>query len=845
MSVNYSIDEFVCQAYRLFEDNKSAELAQFVLSGTDHLGRQAVIDPFLDHVDDDLYKVTRDYDSLLGLDTSLQAISTAITLFPLSKKEDTLSRSVHLSYHFTNSTGGFEAPIHKIPNLCIGKWGTHNMIRVLLPELYNEQRSPFLTQQEQITFYEKCLLPSVQKLTPNQASEWPPNYASEFFRAQNRRGQLSFTSKFFRAEEVPNLGTTLRESLAENGLTWGTGLIFLIQVRGVKHSTSHSLYSNNAEPALNVFLQQNHLCPFEIEHSFGSWWIDVGLEVISDQGNSLAWRTDSHFHVVRRLCELEELKAHRITTPGSSKYTRDLVSHLPAVSGCRISPGPQARGNFDTQYLQMYTTDKALTYRVDNSHFGKYLTCSDVLKGKSEKYLHKLYTLYGEASMTTPAFARVELRVPYKNATLVLLDIDDDFVRDSVLSIPTQTWWGLRSYRCLAAASVLQWQMDGPAIHRATELCMQLMAGLVWLLNGLHSAPDIGASSKNLIAGILPHVDRVNADPDILAYGSPTEDDDVRSDDSSDSDIDDAPRVRTRRDATTLPAYPNGLIFLRQLRIGTGYPVPRLSKGQPLTEKAFRFFFGTTLEEALDSIYKTVIVQEPHPTRVNNKRKKTMTYFNWGQQTQEPEFSLSQAGYELEPIPRDEGSDIENDGGEDEDPEATLDTVLTKLWRQGLLDFTSKVPNPRDASIPSYCVIPVADRTTITIDAYSDLSLSAYFRDCQYRVADRKEWSDLFDTLFPPKGKNKQGKTVQNYRQSQYYIQWVKLRDQSDDETFSIIRSEVRKKFNTVVWMPAAKSDRIWATKPEPGRYNKLSGLPDTLPCPQILINPKSLPVRW
>ena len=158
------------------------------------------------------------------------------------------------------------------------------------------------------------------------------------FRARGSNGQLSFQTKMIPDWLIPYLGDYIRTSLANAGCSWGEGLVFLHQIQGVKHATSHSLQSRPARNALKAFLGQNDLDPAVLELD-NSWWVDVGIEVDSKDKSCLAWRTDSHFHIIREAMGLSEYRADKVTTPGSSKYTRDMSSHLTDVSGCRIAPG--------------------------------------------------------------------------------------------------------------------------------------------------------------------------------------------------------------------------------------------------------------------------------------------------------------------------------------------------------------------------------------------------------------------------------------------------------------------------------------------------------------------------
>lgn len=335
-----------------------------------------------------------------------------------------------------------DIPVHRIPNLCIAKWGTHNMIRVLLPGLYDGVRTtPFLTQEELAVFYEKGLRPAVEMLAGAAAAEWPPSYSAEMFRARGKKGTLSFQTKTIPSWLVSSLGDEIRRALSNNAVPWGVGLVFLHQIRGVKASNVHNPNQLAARDTFEEFTAHNDI----VNDAFltGDWWIDVGLEVASEEEEKecLAWRTDSHFHVVKAALQISTSNANRITQPGSSKYLRDMTSHLTAVSGCRISPGARAEGPYEAVYLQMYTTDKSVTYRPDGSHFGKFLTGQDILKGKVDDYCHELYELYREATEKNYALSRIEVRVPVYNATSVLLDLDINTIRNGLVSFHPSIWW--------------------------------------------------------------------------------------------------------------------------------------------------------------------------------------------------------------------------------------------------------------------------------------------------------------------------------------------------------------------------------------------------------------------
>ncbi|KAJ3846195.1 hypothetical protein EV368DRAFT_53117, partial [Lentinula lateritia] len=73
------------------------------------------------------------------------------------------------------------------------------------------------------------------------------------------------------------------------------------------------------------------------------------------------WATTSHYCIVKEVLKISDVNASRITSMGSSKYQRDIVSHIMDVAGCRIKPGSRAQGEYKAAHFQLYTMDKAIT----------------------------------------------------------------------------------------------------------------------------------------------------------------------------------------------------------------------------------------------------------------------------------------------------------------------------------------------------------------------------------------------------------------------------------------------------------------------------------------------------
>jgi len=456
----YSLDEFAVVCNQLVSDQtRRGDFIRFALTGAYHGidSHQAVLNPIQNVLDDHPVSVVRDYDSLLGLSPHI-AFNNPITIYPAAKFEDTLSKNIHVKaplvseasssqsvetrgLHFTQDEQ--EVPLHTIPNLALGKCGERSLIRVFFPQLHSEdRRSSKLTHEEQEKFYERGLRPTIEALAPEKSAEWPVTYRDELTRARRRTGHFSMQGKMVPRNILPGFGDALRHFLEVNGVAWGSDLFFLHQVRGMKATTEHHMDPQSARASLHEFLFENSIP--EASTQEGIWYIDVGLEISSVEGMCLLWRTDSHSHVVQRVTGISEQHAIRITELGSQQYARDLSSHLLDVSGCRITPGRQGEGEFEVSYLQMYSTDKSLTYNPEGIYFSKAMLCVEAIgKVQPPSFTESLYHLYRNASLSrnSNAKARVEVRVPIQHATTVLNNLTYGLIQRSLVAFTNESWW--------------------------------------------------------------------------------------------------------------------------------------------------------------------------------------------------------------------------------------------------------------------------------------------------------------------------------------------------------------------------------------------------------------------
>jgi hypothetical protein len=719
-----------------------------------------------------------------------------------------------------------------------------------------------MTQEQQKVFYEQGLRPAIAEILSIEVQEWPSSYRDEFWRATGRNGQLRFSTRVVPKDRIHLLADAIRACLLANGVPWHDGLVILHQVRGVKHASSHAPTAFDARDQLRDFMHANTL-NYRRLRTAATCYVDVALTVISDDGKCLAWQTTSHFTLVRDILGISHSDALRITSLGSSKYTRDMTSHLPEVSGWRIAPGVRAAGIYDCRYFHGYNTEKALTARQEKGRHAKFLECPDIFKGKADDWIDSLYQLNLNAIDSNLSTARMEVRVPLSNAKRVLLDVDEEVLRFSLIKVHPTVWWsvilyfhllfspglkfvfrGIRAIRILACKLILRWYMEGPSSLQGQSASLVLVAGVVWLLNGLHCAPDKGANSKRLMDALLPHVDREGADPDTLAYGSPTKDDGV---DSGDEDM--LPAIRRRGDEMqTLPSYAYGMVFFRMICVGRDHPVPRLhNDGSTLHPKAFAYFFKGPMEEVRNDILSSQIRQPANPNRVSNKTRRTPIYFDYAAAEDNAfvrpvEFNFAAQGCHLQPTPVDMGPDaepLEEVVPDEED----IDVALTNLWYQFALDITSRSSNCKGGHTDSHVILDTEARLHVTPDTYKNRNLAAYFRDCQWKVVTELEWRGIFDLLFPMPG-HKLSPNAQNYTQMRYYLDWTGILQRTIPDVIFQMRTALKKKFDEFYWMPYACKDRVWKSR-YMASYTKSSGLDRRAPCPVIAIAPRSQPPLW
>ena len=206
-------------------------------------------------------------------------------------------------------------------------------------------------------------------------------------------------------------------------------------------------------------------------------------------------------------------------------------------------------------------------------------------------------------------------------------------------------------------------------------------------------------------------------------------------------------------------------------------------------------------------------------------------------------FKLATQGHSLHRPPCDEGSDLDiNSEDSDNSEDKNIDDEMFVLWSQFCLDITAICPNPKSATVASYCKLNAEQRKMVNTATYQNTVLSDYFEDVQWKSAGKDVWRANFDLLFPKKNAEKLG-SHQNYNTVAYYSMWRKLMTEMDAETYRAARKKLWTVFRSVYWLPVAYRNRIWDTRPG-SSFSRLPGTLENKPAPKIYLNGTSVP-EW
>ncbi|KAJ3559064.1 hypothetical protein NP233_g11357 [Leucocoprinus birnbaumii] len=871
---SFTLRDFASLANDFHSRQKHDEFVHLGLTGIYHDDygeeKQAFIDVHSSRLSQEYdLQAERDIDSVIGISKHI-LVAAPISIGAVPDPTCALSRSIHFKYHFSDNNissdddmlsesdvesaqSGQRQPVdyHRIPNFEFGSFGDRKALHVFFPKLCTPERlknrsTPAyqLTQRERELWYEKGLRPAIESISQGLASEWPATYETEIIRGTKHRGRAMVTTKMIAQQHVRGLMDRIRLEISNDptilpeDVDWARNFFVMHTIRGVKHAFGHEPSRSEATEALDRVFRVSQLSTDALAN--GSWYVDVGLELSSAEGMCLQWNTAGHHKLVSQALHLDERQARTVTRLNSSKYYRDLASHLPEVSGFRLTLTPRSEGEYRAVYIQAYTTDKAVTYNQEGFHHAKHLSVEDAMgKVQPSKMMKGIHKIYQEARTRNPSKARLEIRVPYHHASQVLVDLDYDAFRSSMYAFDCYDWWDFRTIRIMACSQVFDMQQIGISSSRFMPETLLLTAACIWLVNGLHARPEDGPAARDLMRAVLPVTEVQGiSDRNVLAYS--TRIPDWQHEEEESGPEDESPRV---------PYIPYGCIFLRRIMLEAAVAVPRMRIGGPdISLPSFSFWFSATIQGLQHKYQTTGIVDQKgvREKRSTTNKCPTTPYSSHDGQPEPDIFSITERRMEAESAAAvDGGSDLEDRPTIYPNRPQTVNAIISDIWRQFVKDIKHKSPNPQGSTNPSYLRFTEAERQTADDKAFHNLQLAATFRHVWYLNASEQRWRKAFDWLFPPPGFKITGKAT--YGQCLYYRKWMAFLEahSSNHQALNSVRNELFKRMNRWAWIPFAQQDKIWRTAAKPPRNGGFTRWPEQAfaAAPHILLHHNATPI--
>jgi hypothetical protein len=314
---------------------------------------------------------------------------------------------------------------------------------------------------------------------------------------------------------------------------------------------------------------------------------------------------------------------------------------------------------------------------------------------------------------------------------------------------------------------------------------LDLVAGLVYLINALHPCPDDDSAGRAIQKTIFPLTPSMNH-PNIL--------------------------VRNRDLNRVAHTYPNGfpyalagLLFMADFFLKPEFEYYKFRDPRTLPIEAYQQIFGCPLAEIGRRFFQRGVANQVKQPIAYVKQRKGDTIVQRPRPDDEvlPQFTQ----FSNVDVPM----DVDNPGQEDVQ---TIAEQLDKIWQQFASDIFQKIGNSSQkpgavSPVLSYCPLTQFDRQQLTIDNINTLDLNELFTQLQWRRGSKEEWEKSFRIMFSPWG-YVPGSSTKPLLGCHYYNKWVGLLQNLDEPQAIDICNAVRRKFRTLAWVPAALCDRLW-----------------------------------
>ncbi|KAG2064082.1 hypothetical protein BDR04DRAFT_1162939 [Suillus decipiens] len=219
-AIQVSLSEFVSAAEQMFMPDQLDNFLRFVLAGRlqhhdNHArifinARQGALAPPISE-----YQLYRDVDSVIGITRDLP-FQLPMAIFPLASFRDSLTEDNHLKCPISCPKEVIGIPLHRIPNMALGKVDRRHVTRVFFPRLYCQGKNSAIPPETMTLIYEKCLRPTIVGLNPVDRSRWPITYSTAMTLYRDQKGQFHFGTVDFPSNLLDQLGRVLPRAMHRN-----------------------------------------------------------------------------------------------------------------------------------------------------------------------------------------------------------------------------------------------------------------------------------------------------------------------------------------------------------------------------------------------------------------------------------------------------------------------------------------------------------------------------------------------------------------------------------------------------------------------------------------------------
>ncbi|EUC59165.1 hypothetical protein RSOL_299270, partial [Rhizoctonia solani AG-3 Rhs1AP] len=818
-----------------------------------------------------------DIDSVIGIIRGEFPLKPRRTLryYMLASPTHTLTSNLHIPELTIHDENGDEEEValHRLPNARFAEMGEKELIRIVFPNARKEfkhQSEPNCVPDRHMgLFYDKAVLPAAILTLPMEIRRtWPASYQDEKWRAGRgclgnnngnqaapARNHVQHSGREVHSEYLSDWLAAIRAKVdAEEDLAWARGFFFVMELRGVKnHNVSihpppegplldegkshHPLLTTSlTNLAIDGYMidpynprtvaVENVLSDFNTEEfAEGCWFLDIAITASAlrredGSGICLLPSAQTHPEIISHLTGVDLQQAEKWVRSKGSCYRRDEVAHLGDIAGFAIDlPGPGING---IHFIQVYTTEKSVGYRVDGPSHAKRISPYMIVsnwKGSKADHFVPLEEAFCNSSATHSVAVRIELRISFEQYPNHQYLLPQEIVQPWFLWLSNSTFWGWKVYRLDSILSTLNRWMITRDQYTLDDLpeAGSLLVLLSWMANALVNRPDDGN-----------HWDEVR----------------------------DAGSVHMVRANKAVPYRPLTAYFLHSLSFPENAQ-PRVSSLRTISSATILYLFSdsaTTRDELeVFALITQPVLPAPEPKPLNPWRvgdvqeAPVVTVRSHSNKQREVRIENAQevADQFAEIIHEPERMvqyDSEDEDYEEREVSTRRSVHLTRIVHNYPIQALAKAPN-QQGGITSWCALDDNARLKINFEFFSNLqNLHEAFPRHILFGSQGPKWDKTVAAFFPTPAE--MAKHYQGYHTLKVRKQWGRLlatfpKDRRD-EIVSVTREYVSSRWR---WLPLLAKDHLWSTGVNNvPKYATQHGAPPG--GPWIIFNPRRIDPR-